>query len=437
MRLSMAPVGPARSANCTDPITTATPTMATPVMARVRRASGRARDGTPDGDGGRGDDGADEHPDPAHGVLEVEPEDPADRHHGEAGGDGEDGVQPELADGAAAPRGGDRGRPEREEGQEADPRRPVGVTAAGSEQPRTEQVELDHGDLDHLAQPEVRRVGVGEVVAEDRHVPRVAPELVEQRGDPQHDAGDRRAADPRQRGQEWPPVGRRGRVAAVADRLHHRHHDDERQQPEDDDEVPGVGLHAVRAGGDGEDEGPAVAVEVRPAGEEQHEERQQPHPRVPRLGELVRSARLDDEGEDDREREGEGDAAATQRQPEGQQGRREVDDDHAGDERRARRAPERVQRPHRQPEQRSRVRPLHAGRALDASRRADERRVRPEAPDVELGLGHVAGGVPLRPRDRDGGDDRRDQDHDRGADDERGSRTGPRGPGSAAHPART
>ena len=107
------------------------------------------------------------------------------------------------------------------------------------------------------------------------------------------------------------------------------------EQPEDDHEVPGVGLHAAGAGGDGQDECPAVAVEVRPAGEEQHEERQQPHPRVPRLGELVRSAGLDDQGQDDRRARGRARRRPGAAPARGEQRRGEVDDDDAGDERRA------------------------------------------------------------------------------------------------------
>ena len=75
--------------------------------------------------------------------------------------------------------------------------------------------------------------------------------------------------------------------------------------------------------------------------------------------------------------------------------------------------PERgVHRPHRDPQRRPRVRTLDTVDVLDPPGSAHQRRVRPEAAHVELGLCHVAGRVPGRPSQCDQRDDDRDE-HDR------------------------
>ena len=58
------------------------------------------------------------------------------------------------------------------------------------------------------------------------------------------------------------------------------------------------------------------------------------------------------------------------------------------------------------------MRTLHTVDVLNPPGGTDEWWVRPEAAHVELGLCHVAGRVPRRPRQRDERDDDRDE-HDR------------------------
>ena len=90
-----------------------------------------------------------------------------------------------------------------------------------------------------------------------------------------------------------------------------------------------------------------------------------------------------------------GHAATAHRQPQTQPDRNDADRRCACEEAEARSAEEDVHRIHREPQARSGMRTLDTCVACDASRSTDERRVTPDASDVELGLGHVACRIPV------------------------------------------
>ena len=86
--------------------------------------------------------------------------------------------------------------PQDEQADESDHGDDAERVAAGTEHPRPEQVELDDDDLGDVAEPEVRTVGVAEVVDQDRHVAGRAVELVDEWWHPGDHSGEQRRAGP-------------------------------------------------------------------------------------------------------------------------------------------------------------------------------------------------------------------------------------------------
>ena len=93
-----------------------------------------------------------------------------DRHDRQQPGDAEQRVQVQLGRGPSRSGGPNRQPPEHEQADEPDDGDGVERVAAGTEHPRSEQVELDDDDLGDVTEPEVRTIGMAEVVDQDRHV---------------------------------------------------------------------------------------------------------------------------------------------------------------------------------------------------------------------------------------------------------------------------
>ncbi len=251
-------------------------------------------------------------------------------------------------------------------------------------------------------------------------VPRGTGQLIDDRWDPDHDAGHGGEPQPAQH-----PVAP---IVARPPLLHDRPQRAGGEDRGDEQDVAGVALDAVAAGQHGERQEGDLAVDDRPHRQQEDEEREHGDPRVPRFDEERRSAGPHEDRQEGGHEQQQRHATAAEGEPEGDDERRQVDGRDADHQTEARPPEQRVHRVEQEPQARARMGALHPGVALDPPGGADQRRAVPEAAHVQLRLRHVARRVPVAAGEAHERDERRDDRHDGGEDDHP-----PRSPGQPAH----
>ena len=252
-----------------------------------------------------------EPPSPQHEVEPDEPEDAADREQRDHERGGQDDVEPQQCAVTKPPRYEHAPYPhdqETEPGQRGPPRR-LGLAGEelavrellGHQSPR---VQVDEEDVDAITQPEWRLGRVPEVVVQDRKVAGRGRELVDHRRYP-HEYGDpgadeRPTCEPAELDAiPAPPVRAEGGVRDHAD-----------AERDARPEVRNVRLGTERAGERHDGQHGEVVTGNRPDRQDEHEEPEHGHVRVPRLREDRRPVRTGEHREDGSNREHEPESAS-------------------------------------------------------------------------------------------------------------------------------